>query len=205
MLSRILTERRTPNPVNINFPGEKTFQVSVRLQIPHKVHVVRRTRLTPSPRTSENVCRTFTVGLRQLVHRSSLLGGRSSPRTCLWRTARIMLGELQSWSSTASGWARRSILVRFSYAFKALLKISWNLSDEFAVVVVVVVGWEDIRMVRSFVRAQAEPERMAGVSLGTGAATCSSCRYVTSRRANLTITKYWKTGRHYALRGLTVL
>ena len=29
-------------------------------------------------------------------------------------------------------------------------------------------------MVRSFVRAQAEPdERMAGVSLGTGAATCS--------------------------------
>jgi hypothetical protein len=41
---------------------------------------------------------------------------------------------LQSWSSAASGWATRSFFVRFSYAFKAVLKMSWKLDDEDAVV-----------------------------------------------------------------------
>ena len=44
------------------------------------------------------------------------------------------MGELQFWRSVASGWARRSFFVRFSYAFKALLKISWKLNDEGSVV-----------------------------------------------------------------------
>ena len=40
------------------------------------------------------------------------------------------LGDSQAWSCAASGWARRSFFVRFSYTFKALLKISWKLGDE---------------------------------------------------------------------------
>ena len=67
------------------------------------------------------------------------------------------MGELQSSSSAARGWASRSLLVRFSYAFKALLRMSWKLDDEESVVV----GRElDINAagvgVRSFVRAHAE-------------------------------------------------
>ena len=45
----------------------------------------------------------------------------------------------------ASGWARRSFFVRFSYAFRALLKISWKLADEDAAVVAVVGRELDIR------------------------------------------------------------
>ena len=67
------------------------------------------------------------------------------------------MGELQSWSSAASGWASKSFFVRFSYTFKALLKMSWKLDDEEAVVM----GRElDIRVarlrVRRLVRDQAE-------------------------------------------------
>ena len=40
------------------------------------------------------------------------------------------MGELHFWSSAASGWASRSFFVRFSYAFRALLKISWKLDDD---------------------------------------------------------------------------
>jgi hypothetical protein len=39
-------------------------------------------------------------------------------------------GELQAWIWAASGWASRSFLVRFSYAFRALLIMSWNLDDD---------------------------------------------------------------------------
>jgi hypothetical protein len=39
-------------------------------------------------------------------------------------------GEAQDWSSAASGWARRSFFVCFSYAFNALLNMSWKLEDE---------------------------------------------------------------------------
>jgi hypothetical protein len=42
----------------------------------------------------------------------------------------MALGESQAWSREASGWASRSFLVRFSYAFSALLMISWKLDDE---------------------------------------------------------------------------
>jgi len=42
----------------------------------------------------------------------------------------MALGDSQAWSCAASGWARRSVFVRFSYTFKALLKISWKLEDE---------------------------------------------------------------------------
>jgi hypothetical protein len=42
-------------------------------------------------------------------------------------------GESQAWSWDASGWASKSFLVCFSYAFRALLKISWKLFDEEAV------------------------------------------------------------------------
>jgi hypothetical protein len=56
----------------------------------------------------------------------------------------IVVGDLQFSSSAASEWARRSFFVRFSYAFRALLKMSWKLVDEVdkvaVVVVVVVVG-----------------------------------------------------------------
>ena len=38
--------------------------------------------------------------------------------------------ESQAWSWAASGWASRSFLVRFSYAFNALLMISWKLDDD---------------------------------------------------------------------------
>ena len=43
--------------------------------------------------------------------------------------ARTSLGESQDWSWATSGCARRSLLVRFSYSFKALLKISWKLGE----------------------------------------------------------------------------
>jgi hypothetical protein len=43
-------------------------------------------------------------------------------------------GELQVWNWEASGWATRLFLVRFSYAFRALLMISWKLNDGAAVV-----------------------------------------------------------------------
>ena len=39
-------------------------------------------------------------------------------------------GESQAWSWGASGWASRSFLVRFLYASRALLMISWKLYDE---------------------------------------------------------------------------
>jgi hypothetical protein len=42
----------------------------------------------------------------------------------------MLLGELQFWSWAASGWVRRSFLVRFSYAFKVSSKISLKLEDE---------------------------------------------------------------------------
>ena len=42
----------------------------------------------------------------------------------------MALGELQDWSSAASGWARRSFFVCFSYVFRALLNINWKLEDE---------------------------------------------------------------------------
>ena len=53
-------------------------------------------------------------------------------------SGRIAVGELQSSSSTASGWESKSISVRFSYAFRALFSIIWNLIDKFAVAA----GWE---------------------------------------------------------------
>ncbi len=46
----------------------------------------------------------------------------------------MALGESQACSLAASGCARRSFFVRLSYAFKALLKISWKLEDEAVVV-----------------------------------------------------------------------
>jgi hypothetical protein len=42
----------------------------------------------------------------------------------------MLLGESQAWSRAASGWAKRSFLVRLSYAFKALLKIGWKVEVE---------------------------------------------------------------------------
>ena len=39
----------------------------------------------------------------------------------------MVLGELQDWSSVTRGCASRSFLVRFLYASKALLMISWKL------------------------------------------------------------------------------
>ena len=38
-------------------------------------------------------------------------------------------GELQACSCAASGWARRSFFVFFSYAFRAVLKIDWKLVE----------------------------------------------------------------------------
>jgi len=38
-------------------------------------------------------------------------------------------GESQAWSCIARGCERRFFLVRFSYAFKALLKIGWKLEE----------------------------------------------------------------------------
>jgi hypothetical protein len=46
----------------------------------------------------------------------------------------MLLGESQAWSWEARGWARRSLFVRLSYAFKALLNIGWKLEDDDAVV-----------------------------------------------------------------------
>ena len=42
----------------------------------------------------------------------------------------MSLGELHDWSWTASGCARRSLLVRLLYLSKALLMISRKLEDE---------------------------------------------------------------------------
>ena len=42
----------------------------------------------------------------------------------------MALGELQVWSLVARGCVSRSFFVRFLYASKALLKISWKLEDE---------------------------------------------------------------------------
>ena len=47
------------------------------------------------------------------------------------------MGELDFWSSAASGCARRSFFVRFLYVSRALLNISWKLVDEVMVAVVV--------------------------------------------------------------------
>ena len=41
----------------------------------------------------------------------------------------MALGELQDWSSVTRGCASRSFLVRFLYASKALMMISWKLDD----------------------------------------------------------------------------
>ena len=120
---RMPTERRTPTPANITFAGENTCQINMRQMLDY-FHGPRYTRLTLSPSVSEKAYRTFTVGSSHLDHRSLLLWDRSSPCTCNWRTARTALGESQAWSCTASGWARRSFFVRFSYSFKALLNIS---------------------------------------------------------------------------------
>lgn len=38
--------------------------------------------------------------------------------------------ELQACSCAESGWAKRSFLVFFSYAFKAVLKMDWKLEDD---------------------------------------------------------------------------
>jgi hypothetical protein len=43
------------------------------------------------------------------------------------------LAESQASNRSASGWVRRSFLVRFLYAFKALSKISWKLDDDVGV------------------------------------------------------------------------
>jgi hypothetical protein len=43
-------------------------------------------------------------------------------------------GESQASSWGESGWESRSFLVRFLYASRALLMISWKLDDEAAVV-----------------------------------------------------------------------
>ena len=40
--------------------------------------------------------------------------------------------ESQAWSWEASGWASRSIFVRFLYSFSALLIIDWELDDDAA-------------------------------------------------------------------------
>ena len=45
----------------------------------------------------------------------------------------MALGESHAWSWAASGWASRSLFVRFLYAFSALLKVSWKLDIEAAV------------------------------------------------------------------------
>jgi len=44
--------------------------------------------------------------------------------------ARMALGVLQDWSLVARGCASRSFFVRFLYASKALLMISWKLEVE---------------------------------------------------------------------------
>lgn len=38
--------------------------------------------------------------------------------------------DLQAWSCAASGWAIRSFLVFFSYAFRAALNMDWKLGEE---------------------------------------------------------------------------
>ena len=45
----------------------------------------------------------------------------------------MVAGESQAWSWWASGWASRSFLVRFLYASRALLMISWKLDEEVGV------------------------------------------------------------------------
>ena len=47
----------------------------------------------------------------------------------------MALEELQDWSSVMRGCASRSFFVRFLYASRALLIISWKLNDEEAI------GW----------------------------------------------------------------
>jgi hypothetical protein len=116
----------------------------------------------------------------------------------LWRIARIALGELHFWSSAASGWARRSFFVRFSYAFRALLKMSWKLEDEVAVGVAVV-GWEwDMAAgVKNFVRAWAERLGMMEVRRERGHSLVYRKPWETIRpdaidkRAKLAIRKNW--------------
>ena len=43
---------------------------------------------------------------------------------------RMSLEELQACSCVASGWARRSFFVFFSYAFRAVLRMDWKLEDD---------------------------------------------------------------------------
>jgi hypothetical protein len=42
----------------------------------------------------------------------------------------MAVGESQTWSWEASGWASRSCFVRFSYSFSALVMTSWKFDDE---------------------------------------------------------------------------
>ena len=44
----------------------------------------------------------------------------------------MSLEESLAWSWEASGWASRSIFVRFLYSFSALLIIDWELDDDAA-------------------------------------------------------------------------
>ena len=83
------------------------------------------------------------------------------------------MGELQFWSSAASGWASKSFFVRFSYNFKALLKMSWKLDDEAEVM-----GRElDIRVAGAGVRRFAldRAERMTELRFveNTSTASCN--------------------------------
>ncbi len=45
----------------------------------------------------------------------------------------MLAGELQACSCAASGCARRSFLVFFSYAFRAALKMDWKLEEDVGV------------------------------------------------------------------------
>ena len=66
----MLTERRTPTATNIAFAGENTCCLYIRADLGQD-HSWRLTRPTLSPRPSERVEMTLTVGSSHLVHRSS--------------------------------------------------------------------------------------------------------------------------------------
>lgn len=51
-------------------------------------------------------------------------------------------GELQAWSCAASGWARRSFFVFFSYDLRAVLKMDWKLDND----VDVDVAWDIVKL-----------------------------------------------------------
>jgi len=54
MLEKIPTRRRTPTAVKMAFAGGNACQISMRTWISGQVHELKHTRVTPSPKVSEN-------------------------------------------------------------------------------------------------------------------------------------------------------